>query len=160
VYLVSYVGMSLLLSVWLLSGLVAALTPIPYRALIARSRDALVMAFMTTSLFAVLPLLTAEAKALVREYASDGADHDAATDVIVPASFNFPHSGKLLSLSFVLFAAWFADVHVPLAEYPRLAGTGLLAMFGSVNAAIPFLLDLLRIPADTFNLFVTSSIVN
>ena len=33
-------------------------------------------------------------------------------------------------------------------------------MFGNVNAAIPFLLDLLRIPADTFHLFVTSGIVN
>src|SRR3954467_8168844 len=80
--------------------------------------------------------------------------------MIVPASFNFPHTGKLLSLSFVLFAGWFADVRLPLFEYPRLLGAGLLTLFGSVNAAIPFLLDLLRIPADTFRLFVTSGIVN
>ena len=78
----------------------------------------------------------------------------------MPASFNFPHTGKLLSLSFVLFAGWFADARVPFSDYPRLAGTGLLVMFGNVNAAIPFLLDLLRIPADTFRLFVTSAIVN
>ena len=118
------------------------------------------MAFMTTSLFAVLPLLTEQAKALVREYADVDAEQEAATDVIVPASFNFPHTGKLLSLSFVLFAGWFADARVPISDYPRLAGTGLLVMFGNVNAAIPFLLDLLRIPADTFRLFVTSGIVN
>ena len=160
VYLVSYVGVSLLLSLWVLPGLVAALTPVPYRALISRTRDALVTAFMTTSLFAVLPLLTEQAKALVREYATIDAEQTAATDVIVPASFNFPHTGKLLSLSFVLFAGWFADARVPFSEYPRLAGTGLLVMFGNVNAAIPFLLDLLRIPADTFRLFVTSAIVN
>ena len=49
---------------------------------------------------------------------------------------------------------------VPFREYPRLAGTGVMVMFGNVNAAIPFLLDLLRIPADTFRLFVTSGIVN
>jgi ABC-type amino acid transport substrate-binding protein len=54
----------------------------------------------------------------------------------------------------------YADARVPLREYPRLALTGLFAMFGNVNAAIPFLLDLLRIPADTFRLFVTSAIVN
>jgi Na+/H+-dicarboxylate symporter len=160
VYLISYVGMSLVLSLWVLPGLVAALTPVPYRALIARTRDALVMAFMTTSLIAVLPLLTEEAKALVRDYAKSDAEHDAATDVIVPVSFNFPHTGKLLSLSFVLFAAWFSDTRVPLTSYPRLAGTGLLAMFGNVNAAIPFMLDLLRIPADTFRLFVTSGVIN
>ena len=33
-------------------------------------------------------------------------------------------------------------------------------MFGNVNAAIPFLLDMLRIPADTFRLFLTSGVVN
>ena len=159
VYLASYVAISLLLSLWVLPGLVAALTPIPYRALLARSRDALVMAFMTTSLFAVLPIITAQAKTLVRDYAPNAADDDA-TDIIVPASFNFPHTGKLLALSFVFFAGWFADARVPLGEYPRLLGTGLLVLFGNVNAAIPFLLDLLHIPADTFRLFVTSAIVN
>jgi Na+/H+-dicarboxylate symporter/ABC-type amino acid transport substrate-binding protein len=159
VYLIAYVGMSLLLSFWVVPGLVAALTPVPYRALIARTRDTLMMAFMTTSLFAVLPLITEQAKALVREHARiDGGD--AATDVIVPASFNFPHTGKLLSLSFVLFAGWFADARVAVSDYPWLAGTGLLVMFGNSNAAIPFLLDMLRIPADTFRLFVTSGIVN
>jgi Na+/H+-dicarboxylate symporter/ABC-type amino acid transport substrate-binding protein len=160
VYLVSYVAVSLLLSLWVLPGLVAALTPVPYRALISRTRDALVTAFMTTSLLAVLPLLTEHAKALVREYAGGDAEQDATTDVILPASFNFPHTGKLLSLSFVVFAGWYAGAPVPFHDYPRLAGSGLLAMFGNVNAAIPFLLDLLRIPADTFRLFVTSAIVN
>jgi len=35
--------------------------------------------------------------------------------------------------------------------------TGLFSMFGGVNVAIPFMLDLLRIPADTFQLFVVVS---
>jgi len=160
VYLIAYVAVSLLLSLWVLPGLVATLTPVPYRALMSRTRDALVTAFMTASLFAVLPLLTEQAKALVREYVNVDAEQAASTDVIVPASFNFPHTGKLLSLSFVLFAAWFADARIPISEYPRLVGTGLLVMFGSVNAAIPFLLDMLHIPADTFPLFLTSGIVN
>jgi len=160
VYLISYVGMSLLLSLWVMPGLVATLTPVPYRALLSRTRDALIMAFMTTSLFAVLPLLTEQAKALMKEYARVPAGEGAETDVIVPASFNFPHTGKLLSLSFVLFAGWFADTRVPVTAYPRLAATGLLVMFGNVNAAVPFLLDMLRIPADTFRLFLTSGVVN
>ena len=160
VYLISYVGMSLLISFWLLPGLVAALTPVPYRALLTRTRDALVMAFMTTSLLAVLPLLTEEAKALVQEYTGIDERRAAAADVVVPTSFNFPHTGKVLSLSFVLFAGWFADARVGVTNYPLLASTGLLTMFGNVNAAIVFLLDLLHIPADTFHLFVTSGIVN
>jgi Na+/H+-dicarboxylate symporter/ABC-type amino acid transport substrate-binding protein len=160
VYLITYVTMSILISLWVLPGLVATLTPVPYRALMSRTRDALVLAFMTTSLFAVLPLITEETKKLLREYANVGGEQDAAVDVIVPATFNFPHTGKLLSLSFILFAGWFADRSVPPSEYLRLAATGLLVLFGNVNAAIPYLLDLFRIPADTFRLFVTSGIVN
>ena len=81
-------------------------------------------------------------------------------DVIVPTSFNFPHTGKLLSISFILFAGWFADASVPVREYPRLALTGLLTFFGSLNAAVPFLLDLFRIPADTFQLFLATGVIN
>ena len=102
----------------------AALTPVPYRALLARTRDALVMAFMTTSLLAVLPLLTEQAKALIQEYTGIDERRSAAADVVVPASFNFPHTGKVLSLSFVLFAGWFADAHVAVTDYPKLAGPG------------------------------------
>lgn len=160
VYLVSYTVVSLFVSLWLLPGLVAALTPIPYRAIMSRSRDALLMAFMTTSLFAVLPLITERAKALVRDYGGNGTAAESASDVIVPASFNFPHTGKILTLSFVLFASWFMDVPLRWSDYPSLATTGVLAMFGSANAAIPFLLDLMRLPADTFQLFVASGVVN
>jgi Na+/H+-dicarboxylate symporter len=70
VYLVSYIAVSLLLSLWVLPGLVGAITPVPYRALLSVTRDALIMAFMTGSLFVVLPMLTEHTKLLLRRYAS------------------------------------------------------------------------------------------
>ena len=45
-------------------------------------------------------------------------------------------------------------------DYPRLALTGLVTFFGSLNVAVPFLLDLFRIPADTFQLFLASGVIN
>ena len=78
----------------------------------------------------------------------------------MPASFNFPHTGKLLSLSFVLFAGWYADASLAVTDYPRLAAMGVLTLFGNINVAIPFLLDMFRIPADTFQLFVATAVVN
>ena len=45
-------------------------------------------------------------------------------------------------------------------DYPRLALTGLLTFFGSLNAAVPFLLDVFRIPADTFQLFIATGVIN
>ena len=81
--------------------------------------------------------------------------------MIVPASFNFPHTGKLLSLSFVLFAGWFADAAGAACRTIRGSRSpALLTFFGSLNAAVPFLLDVFRIPADTFQLFLATGVIN
>ncbi len=160
VYLVAYMAFSLLLALWILPGLVAAVTPIPYREVLGPTRDALITAFIAGDLFIVLPSLIDACKSLLAKHGVVDAESESLPDVIVPASFNFPHSGKLLSLSFVLFAGWFAGTDVPVTSYPRLAATGGLSFFGSMNAAMPFLLDVFRIPADTFQLFVATSVIN
>jgi Na+/H+-dicarboxylate symporter len=159
VYLLAYVGVALLVSLWVLPGLVAALTPIRVRDIFSLTRNALITAFVAGDLFIVLPALIEASRTLV-DRAGVGTARSDLPEVIVPASFNFPHTGKLLSISFILFAGWFADADVPLTEYPRLALTGLVTLFGSVNVAVPFLLDLFRIPADTFQLFLASGVIN
>jgi Na+/H+-dicarboxylate symporter/ABC-type amino acid transport substrate-binding protein len=159
VYLVAYVAVALLVSLWVLPGLVAALTPIRVRDILGESRAALITAFIAGDLFIVLPGLVQASRRLL-DRLDGGRESSQLTEVIVPASFNFPHTGKLLSLSFVLFAGWFADAVVPVSAYPRLAISGLLSFFGSLNAAVPFLLNQFRIPADTFQLFLATGIVN
>ena len=160
VYLVSYVLVALLVSLWVLPGLVAALTPIRVREIFSLTRDALVTAFVAGDLFIVLPVLIESSKTLIARIRPADSAAAALPDVIVPASFNFPHTGKLLSISFVLFAGWFSDAVVSVADYPRLALTGLVTFFGSLNVAVPFLLDLFRIPADAFQLFLASGVIN
>ena len=160
IYLFMYVAIGLLVSLWVLPGLVAALTPIPLREIFRVTRDPLITAFVAGDLFIVLPGLIAASQTLLSRHAWDSAVVSDLPDVLIPASFNFPHTGKLLSISFILFAGWFADAALPLTEYPRLAVTGLLTFFGSLNAAVPFLLDLFRIPADTFQLFLASGVIN
>lgn len=160
VYLVSYVLVALLVSLWVLPGLVAALTSIRVRDILLLTRDALITAFVAGDLFIVLPVLIDASKTLIERHRLAEGEDAALPDVIVPASFNFPHTGKLLSISFILFAGWFADAAVRLADYPRLALTGLVTFFGSLNVAVPFLLDLFRIPVDTFQLFLASGVIN
>jgi Na+/H+-dicarboxylate symporter/ABC-type amino acid transport substrate-binding protein len=160
IYLAAYVAVALMVSLWVLPGLVAALTPIRARDVLGESRDSLITAFIAGDLFIVLPGLTQASRTLLDRLDPLDGDAGQLTDVIVPASFNFPHTGKLLSLSFVLFAGWFADAVVPLSAYPELALAGLVTFFGSLNAAVPFLLDLLRIPADTFQLFLATGVIN
>ncbi len=160
VFLITYVAVAMLVALWVLPGLVAALTPIGYREVFGPFRDAFITAFIAADLFMVLPILIEACRGLLERHRM--TDHHTASlpDVIVPASFNFPHTGKLLSLSFVLFAGWFADAAVTLPQYPQLAFTGFLTFFASLNAAIPFLLDLFRIPADTFQLFLAAGVIN
>ena len=112
VFLVAYVGVALLVSLWVLPGLVAALTPIRMRDIFSLTRDALITAFVAGDLFIVLPVLIESSRTLV-ERAGVGGTQANLPDVIVPASFNFPHTGKLLSISFILFAGWFSDSPVP-----------------------------------------------
>ena len=160
VYLITYVAVALLVALWVLPGLVSTLTPFRYREVLGPTRDALITAFMAADLFIVLPILIQACKDLLEQHRLVDEQTKSLPDVIVPTSFNFPHTGKLLSISFILFAGWFADAAVPVTEYPRLALTGLLTFFGSLNAAVPFLLDQFRIPADTFQLFLATGVIN
>jgi Na+/H+-dicarboxylate symporter/ABC-type amino acid transport substrate-binding protein len=160
VYLLAYVAIALLLTLWVLPGLVAALTPIPHRVVLTRTRDALIMAFSTGSLFVVLPLLAEQSRTLVREFTTVSERDQHLPEVIIPAAYNLPHTAKLLSLSFILFAAWFSGAVLPAKQYLSLAATGVLVCFGSLNVAIPFLLDMFHIPADTFQLFLATAVVN
>ena len=160
VYLIVYVLVSLLFSLWVLPGLIAAVTPIRVRDLLSVTRDVLLTAFATANLFIVLPVLIEASNTLLQRATPADVRATKLPDVIVPAAFNLPHSGKLLSLSFILFAGWFADAAVRFSDYPRLAVTGVVTFFGSLNVAVPFLLDLFKIPTDTFQLFLASGVVN
>ncbi|MEQ1831825.1 MAG: cation:dicarboxylase symporter family transporter [Candidatus Eisenbacteria bacterium] len=159
-FLLVYAGMSLLLTLWLIPGLVSALTGIRTRRLLSAAWDPLVTAFVTANLFMVLPTLIERGKALLTEAGLEHGDADESMNVLVPASFTFPHSAKLLSLIFLPFAGWFAGAPLAAHVYPALMGAGVLSFFGSLNAAVPFLLDLVRLPADLFHLFTISSVLN
>jgi ABC-type amino acid transport substrate-binding protein len=164
--------MSTAVALWVLPGLISALTDIPVVALFRRLRNSLIVAFVAGDLFIVLPgliegckdLLTRSglADAPARPGAADvpAGELAAGPDVIVPVSFNFPHAGKLLSLSFIPFAGWFADAGLSLTDYPQLFAAGLLSFFGSLSSAVPFLLDLFDLPADTFQLFLATGVIN
>ena len=165
-FVLTYAVFACLLTFWLLPGLVAALTTVSHRRIIALAQDALVTAFVTSNLFVVLPILVERSRTLLAERRAaatgpdDGERENELVDVLVPTSFNFPHGAKVLSIGFVLFAGWYAGIDIPGGRYPALAGAGLLAVFGSINTAIPFLLDLARVPADLFQLFVVSGVLN
>ena len=68
IYLVLYVAVALYLSLWLLPGLIALLTPIPVAPLMRTMRNVLVTTFVAGNLFIVLPGLIEGCKRLLREH--------------------------------------------------------------------------------------------
>jgi Na+/H+-dicarboxylate symporter len=89
---------------WVLPGLAAALTPFRYKDLVGTVRAALITTFATGSLFVVLPVLAERSKELFTKVEPDTDETESAVDVIIPTSFSLPSVGKILTLSFVLFA--------------------------------------------------------
>src|SRR5262245_1754877 len=160
VYLIAYAAMAVLLSLWVLPGLVACLTPIPVHQILNKTRDALLTAFTTGELFIVLPILIDRSNELLTAHGLPESKEGSPPEVIVPAFYNFPHAAKLLSLSFVLFAAWYSQTALSVTDYPSLFLAGIVSLFGNINVAVPFLLDLVKIPADTFQLFLTTGVIN
>lgn len=155
VYMATFIASALVLTLWILPALVVNVTSLSYRDVMKPVRSALITAFATGNHFVVLPLLTERGRELLRQAELGDDDTDAAVEVIVPTSFAFPTVGMLLSLSFVPFAGWFVGADVSVTHYPALLTSGVVTFFSGPYIALPFLLDLLRIPADMFQLFVT-----
>ena len=155
-----YAGGTLLFTLWVLPSLVAKLTDVSYGRFIGAMRDAIITAAAAGDALVVLPLIAESARTILveRGVSSDGADR--AVNVAVPLLYNFPHVGKILSLAFLPFAAWYSGSSLGVQQVLLLITTGPLSLFGNINAAMPFMLDLLRLPADLFELFSISSILN
>ena len=159
IYLILYIALALLLTFWVLPVLITSFLPLTYREVVGQTKDILVTTFATGSALIVLPLLVERSKEILRYSKLYTEETEAAVEVIIPACTSFPKIGTLLPMSFVLFAGWFAGTPIAAMQYPIFAGSGLVSFFGSVNVAIPLLLDLLHIPADLFQLYLVIGLV-
>jgi Na+/H+-dicarboxylate symporter len=155
-----YLGGTLLFTLWVLPSLVARLTDVSHGRFIGEMRGAIITAAAAGDALVVLPLIAESARTLLVERGVSSEGADSAVNVAVPLLYNFPHVGKILSLAFLPFAAWYSGSSLGLQQVLLLITTGPLSLFGSINAAMPFLLDLLQLPADLFELFSISSILN
>ena len=160
VYLISFNLAVLLLTFGILPLLLIPATPFQYRDIVGMSKDALVTAFTTGNLFVVLTVLTDNCKKIFEKYDLKRDKTDTYVDVLIPISFNFPNIGKLIMLLFVLFAVWFSGSTLNLGQYGTFVFSGLLSFFGGVDVALPFMLDLMRLPADMYQLYMVTGVIN
>lgn len=160
VYFVVYIAASLYLALWVLPVLISTLTPFSYRDVFRYSKEALLTGFFTQNVFIILPMLIDASRKLYEDYELSSEDTNSLSEVIVPVTFNFPNTGKLLSLLFVPFAAWLAGTPMELVSYPNFLLAGLASYFAKAQIALPFLLDIQKLPQDLFQLYLPTGIIN
>ncbi len=150
---------TLLLTFWILPMLVAAMTPFSYRQVLAVSRDALLTAFVTGSVFPVIPLLIDGVEELFKERFQQDPDHAQFPEFILPLAYPFPDGGNVIDLIFIPFAAWFIGSALDVGDELYMLGTSFFLLFGKVYLTIPFLLASLHIPHDMFQLFLAAGVI-
>jgi Na+/H+-dicarboxylate symporter len=158
VYFAAHILMTILLTYWVLPAILAVFTPFSYRDIVGIAKDAMITAFAAGNIFIILPLLIERTKELFHKYNIGDKDTDDYATIIIPVVFSFPNLGKLLTIVFVLFAAWFSGEKLEFATYFPMAVNGLISLFGSVYLTIPMLLDSLELSSDLFQLYVVSSL--
>ena len=121
VYIVLYALIALVLSLWVLPGLITILTPLRYGDILQALRTPLITAFATGSSLIVLPMLIQQCKPLIADVPIFGdqaqEEADASVKVLIPGFFTFPSPAVLMALPFVLFAGWYIGSDVSVANY-------------------------------------------
>lgn len=156
-YLVAYFAGAVFLGFVVLPLLVTTVTPVSYRQVLSVVKDPMLTAFATGKLIITLPMLIENTERLFKNELDLGdQDESPAIDLMYGTAYPFPHVGKLLSMLFIPFAAWFLGTPLKLWEYPTMMIAGVFSFFGGPIVAIPFLLDQQQLPHDMFQLFLVS----
>ena len=160
VYFICFLLAAVLIALVLLPLFVSSITPFRYRELVAGSSDAMLTAFVTSNVFIVLPMISRHCETLAARHGMEDGAAASVPEVVVPIAFNFPTAGKLLTLLFVPFAAWLAGSPLEPHSYPGLMVAGLFSYFAKAQVALPFLMDLVEIPQDLFQLYIPTTLLN
>ncbi len=157
-YLVTYTVIALALSFVVLPLMVSAVTPFKYRDLVAIPKDTLIMIFAAAKIIVLMPQLVDNVKDLFRRYELIDEDVEAGAEVLMPLAYPFPNLGTFTILMFVPFSAWYMGRSLDVSDFLMFQGASLLSSFVAPIIGIPFLLDLMRIPADMMELFMMSTV--
>jgi len=157
-YVIVYSAASVLLALIFLPLIISAFTPFKYKDIFRVTKDTLITIFATGKIIIVLPQLIENIQQLYIDYELDDKDRLQSVEVLFPLAYPFPNLGTLVVFIFVPFAGWFVGNEIGFSDYPTFVGSLLMSSFVAPVSGIPFMLDIMKIPADIFNLFIVSSV--
>ena len=157
-YLVITTVFSLALCFLLIPALISAWTPFTRKDLSPLLRSAFILAFATGKTLVVLPLLIDGTRKMFREHGLESEESGSTIDVLTPLAYSFPHLGRILATVFIPFGAWYIGSPLKLDQYPALIGASSFVHFSTSPVSMPFLLDLMRLPNDLYQLFLVTAV--
>lgn len=158
-YLVVYLMAVLFFSFVLLPFLLNIITPFSSREVLKKTRGTLLTIFATGKIIVVYPQLIQNIKDIIAAYKKDSETAQNEVDIVMPLAYPFPNLGTFLIFVFVPFAAWYTGSAMGLNDYPLFLSSTLLSSFVAPITGLPFSLDLMDVPKDTFQLFVVSTVL-
>ncbi len=81
------------------------------------------------------------------------------SEILVPIAYTLPLLGGLVPFLFILFVAWLYQNPLSLVEQAQLVVVGIPSFFGSSKISVISLLNLMNLPADAYNLYISSGIL-
>jgi ABC-type amino acid transport substrate-binding protein len=156
--LLVYLIATILFTFIVLPFLISIFTPYSTKTIFKITRSTLITIFATGKIIVVFPQLIANIKEII---ASEdvGEEAKAEVDILMPLAYPFPNLGTLMIFIFVPFAAWFTGNALNWGDYPIFLASTFLSSFVAPITGLPFSLDLLNIPSDSFQLFVVSTVL-
>lgn len=156
VFFISTVVLSLILTLLALPLLVYCLTPLSYREILSAANKGVILGFSAADVFITLPLISEGVASLFKEPRSE-ENTRSYSGILVPLAYSFPSLGAFQVLLFILFTAWFYNDSLEIKDQLFLAVVGVPSLFGPAKLSLQFLLQVMQLPADAFQLYIISS---
>lgn len=157
-YIIIYSVAVILLGFYWLPLVINVTTGIHPRELFQQTKSTLLTIFATGKIIIVLPQLIDNVKNLIRSRNKDETEMEAKTEIVMPLAYPFPNLGTFVIFVFVPFIAWYLGNPLGLMQNVTFILATLLSSFVAPVTGIPFILNILSLPEDMFQLFVISSV--
>ena len=158
-YLLVYLLAVILMTFLVLPYLISIFTPYSSKTIFKITKSTLITIFATGKIIVVYPQLIDNIKEIIRSEKHGTEEGEDRVDIIMPLAYPFPNLGTFMIFIFVPFAGWFTGEALVAADYPIFLSSTLLSSFVAPITGLPFSLDLLNIPKETFQLFVVSTVL-
>jgi len=158
-YLLVYLLAVILITFLILPYVISIFTPYSTKTIFKITRSTLITIFATGKIIVVFPQLIENIKEILETQKNVTKKMQDEVDIIMPLAYPFPNLGTFMIFIFVPFAGWYTGEALDFTDYPIFLSSTLLSSFVAPITGLPFSLDLLKIPQETFQLFVVSTVL-